>query len=197
MSENWTFFKQWIRHPARLGTFLPIHKKFSEASIKTLIHDHKLKNTLSQLKVVELGAGTGSLTQTLLQEGFRDISAIELDSELSHFLNQKLGEQVKVLNIDATDLEKYIDRNSVDIVISALPFMYIPLPIRQKIIDASFAVLKDTGTFWHTCYTPSGKMFQVENMETEKKLTQWDHFPTGFVYEFKPIAQQKRRPRRG
>ena len=184
MSENWVFFKQWLKNPTQLGTFLPISKRFARNAIAEFIKQYHFKN-LSKLKVLELGAGTGRITQVLLDAGFKNITAIELDDKMAALMKKRFGEKVTVIHGDARFIDERFPPESFDLVVSSLPFMYISLPIRQAIVDSAFAVLKKNGPFLHLCYTPSSTWFKLEHIDVEKVLTQWAHLPTGFVYELK------------
>ena len=188
MSENWIFFKKWLNHPLRLGTFLPCQKRFSKNSIRALLQKHAFPKHLHQVKVLELGAGTGRFTQALLDAGFTDITSIEIDPDLNRFMHDRFGSKVIILNMDAAEIAQHFEEEHFDLVVSVLPLMYINHTTRQKIVDESFKVLKKDGIFWHACYTPSQSWFQLDDIAAEKVLTQWTHFPTGFVYEFKKIA---------
>ena len=187
MSENWTFFKQWLKKPTQLGTFLPISKKFAKDAIAKMIKQHHLKD-LSKVKVLELGAGTGRITKVLLDAGFENITAIELNPDLANLMKKRLKDKVTVIQDDARMATKHFQKHSFDIVVSSLPFMYIPNPTRQEIVDAAFVALKKDGIFLHLCYTPSANWFHLNHVKLEKTLTQWAHFPTGFVYEFSKTA---------
>ena len=187
MSENWTFFNQWVKKPTQLGTFLPISKKFAKNAIENIISQHHIK-TLNTLNVLELGAGTGRITRVLLETGFQKITAIELNDSLANLMKKQLKDKVTILQDDARNITKHFPENSFDMIVSSLPLMYIPHPIRQDIIEAAFTVLKKDALFLHLCYTPSASWFQLNHVKSQKTLSQWTHFPTGFVYEFSKVA---------
>jgi phosphatidylethanolamine/phosphatidyl-N-methylethanolamine N-methyltransferase len=104
MSENWIFFKKWLSHPLRLGTFLPSQSHFSNKSIKTLLQKHPFSKPLHKVKVLELGAGTGRFTQSLLDAGFSNITSIEVDPDLNRFMHDRFGSKVIILNMDAAEI---------------------------------------------------------------------------------------------
>ena len=139
--ENRLFFKQWIKHPGRLGTLAPISVQFAKTVAAELTTPDEL--------IVEIGAGTGRLTRALLEGGVNPekLAAVELDGSLASFLRQTLpglyDEQTTAPHIiegDATYLDTLIPAKwvgKVDTVVSVIPLMYLPKEQRLAIIDAA------------------------------------------------------------
>ena len=79
----------------------------------------------SNTDIIEIGPGTGSLTNFLKRKKFKNLILIEKDNELSSFLKQKYKDEknIKVYNKDALsfDLTK-ISKNNETIIVGNLPF---------------------------------------------------------------------------
>ena len=56
--------------------------------------------------ILEIGPGTGSLTNELLKDNYR-IKAIEVDKELTNILGERFGEvpNIEIINEDAMDYD--------------------------------------------------------------------------------------------
>jgi phospholipid N-methyltransferase len=102
-------------------------------------------------RVVELGAGTGALTGTILDRlGPSDrFLAIEIVPEFVKELRQRLP-AAECICASATDLYTLaVDRDMapVDHIISGLPFATLPSAVTRKVLDAVEQSLRPGGTF--------------------------------------------------
>ncbi len=89
--------------------------------------------------VIEIGPGFGSLTQSLL-EAAKDVTAIELDSNLIPVLTDLFGsaENFHLINADVlkTDLNQII-QNEDTVVVANLPY-YITTPIVSALLEKRY-----------------------------------------------------------
>lgn len=183
-NENWMFFKQWYKHPFRLGTCLPIGKSFANTVAKKIAQDFLPEK---YDKVVELGAGTGRLTNALVNNDVKKITTVELDSQLNLFLSKRFCDLDAVdlcLKADAAEIDKFFSPASIDLVVSVIPLMYLPLEKRVAIVEAGFKVLKPGGKFIHVCYTPVTPLGKSSLFKVKKLYSQWGHLPPAFIWEF-------------
>jgi phosphatidylethanolamine/phosphatidyl-N-methylethanolamine N-methyltransferase len=192
--ENRIFFSQWVKNPVQLGTFAPISEKL--ANNATICADIN-----PEMRIVELGAGTGRLTRSLLRAGADSskLALVELDAPMCQFLTNSLGylgsAMPKIICGDASKLEtilpeEYVD--STDIIVSVLPLMFFPIEIREKIIEAAFRVLKPGGRIIHVSYNPKSALTFMNNINQRLVYSTWLNFPPGFVWEFsRPDLQLK------
>ena len=79
------------------------------------------------VKVVDLGTGTGIIPLLLSARGFSDVVGIELNYQTADMANRsfelnKLSDKLKVLNIDLKEATQYLQPNSVDVVTCNPPY---------------------------------------------------------------------------
>ncbi len=68
--------------------------------------------------VLEIGPGTGVLTQALLRRGIGPLTVLELDKRLAAHLRTNYGEQIRVIEGDA----RFAPLPEADVVVGNLPF---------------------------------------------------------------------------
>ena len=185
--ENSLFFKQWIKHPGRLGTLAPISVRLATSAAAPIDTNER---------VVEIGAGTGRLTRALLEKGIHphNLAVIELDSSLTTFLKKTLpglydGQTPfpHIIEGDATYLDTLIPAEwvgTVDTVVSAIPLMYLEKKQRLAIIDAAFNVLKPGGRIIHVTYSPKSPIEFSTAINQTRTASLWMNIPPGFVWTY-------------
>jgi len=187
--ENKLFFKQWIRHPGRLGTVAPISVKLARAAAA---HVSRSNDTGY---VVEIGAGTGRLTRALLEHGIRTpkLAVIELDAKLCTFLKETLpavcptASAPLVVEGDAAYLPDLIPASwigNVDTVVSVVPLMCFPEEKRIAIIEAAFRILKPGGQIIHVTYNPKSPLAFSRAYTQKRVMGLWMNVPPGFVWSY-------------
>ena len=73
-------------------------------------------------KVLEVGPGTGALTEQILEQNPKDFTVIEKDLRLVKILKEKFGDQVKIINDDMLKFsyKKYYSQNLI--IFGNLPY---------------------------------------------------------------------------
>ncbi|MES2608318.1 MAG: methyltransferase domain-containing protein [Pseudomonadota bacterium] len=185
--ENKLFFKQWIRHPGRLGTVAPISLKLARVAASYAFNKDGY--------VVEIGAGTGRLTRALLERGVpsAQLTAVELDSKLCTFLKDTLpalclaSDAPKIIEGDAAYLSDLIPPSwvgNVETVVSSVPLMCLAEDKRTAIIEAAFRVLKPGGKIIHVTYNPKSPLAFSRAYTQERVVGLWMNIPPGFVWSY-------------
>ena len=77
---------------------------------------------INEKEILEVGPGTGNLTNEILKKNPKKVYLVEKDNELSHALKEKFGDQVRIFNEDILDLnEKSLSKEKL-IVFGNLPY---------------------------------------------------------------------------
>ena len=176
----WSFYKALLKNPRAIGAVTPSSPRLAH-TLATFIPPG-----LTGL-VVELGAGTGVITQAILNTGIpaNRVIAIESSPYLAKTLTKRFPE-VKVINKNACQLTTVLEGLSpdIDILISSLPLFSLPESSRQKIIHEIEALLKPNSYYIQYSYRKS----LFDSNPRFKKIASkkvWFNFPPACIDVFK------------
>jgi phosphatidylethanolamine/phosphatidyl-N-methylethanolamine N-methyltransferase len=176
------FFLRALRNPRQLGAVAP-----SSRQLGAFMARHAAVDDTSP--IVELGGGTGSLTQALINAGINPsrIYVIELDPALAAYLKRTLP-HVHVIQGDAAELDKILPSSiigRIPRIVSGLPMINIPEPIRRKIIESSFKVLAPSGAYLQYTYSPRSSINSKAYHLAKKRLgTIFLNLPPATVWQY-------------
>ncbi|MDC0252853.1 methyltransferase [Chloroflexi bacterium] len=142
------WLKNWIKYPLVLGAVLPTQKFASDLMASEV--DGKI-NT-----VVELGAGTGQITNSILKKGIKEenLILVEINKEFSKILKDKFP-KAQIYSEDViTFLENFEKRfnKRIDLIISGIPLVSLNKNIRNKLCELSVDNLSEFGKFFQITY---------------------------------------------
>jgi phosphatidylethanolamine/phosphatidyl-N-methylethanolamine N-methyltransferase len=151
VKESELFFRQWLRSPKSMGSILPSSMVLARAVAAAVAWE-------PGQTVVELGAGTGAISQGLLQRGIpsESIMMIELDESLYDYLRNRFP-GVRVVHGDATRLSDIVTEQDIDqvsTVVSGLPMVNMPFEFQSAIVTESFKAMKSSGFMLQYSYSP-------------------------------------------
>ncbi|MFO8071107.1 MAG: methyltransferase domain-containing protein [Polyangia bacterium] len=142
------FWFAWLRGPHRIGAVVPSGRSLSRAMAAAVPRTDGL--------IVELGAGTGTITRQLLSRfSATQLIAVERDSRLAGLLRGRWP-SLRVLNTDACDLDCALERGEhreVDAVVSALPLLSLPREDRAPIVSQISSLLGRDGRLIQFTYS--------------------------------------------
>jgi len=149
--EGELFFRQWLRSPKSMGSVIPSSRALARAIAEEVAWK-------PGQYVVELGGGTGAISQGLIERGIpRDkLIVIELDGALHAYLKERLAGCL-VIQGDATRLPEILARHEVGeigTVISGLPMIGMPFEFHKAIIGQGFKVMPPGGFMLQYSYSP-------------------------------------------
>jgi phosphatidylethanolamine/phosphatidyl-N-methylethanolamine N-methyltransferase len=112
-------------------------------------------------RVIELGGGTGAITEALLKAGVpaAGLLVVELNEELHAHLQSRFP-GVGIAEGDARDLReiawrsRFLDAGTVDAVVSSLGLLSMPRDTQREILAAAFACMAEGGSFIQFTYGP-------------------------------------------
>ena len=144
IADTALFFGLWLRKPLQIAAICP-----SGATVAATMA--RLVDPARPGPVLELGAGTGSITRGLLALGWplERIIAYEREARLVGILRREIR-GIRAVVGDATDLERQlrwlgIDRLSA--VVSSLPIKWFSLSGQRQVIAPCLARLGPDGRF--------------------------------------------------
>jgi phospholipid N-methyltransferase len=126
--------------------------------------------------VVEMGAGTGPHTREVLARLGPDARflAFEIDPVLAEGLRRDFDDpRLEVIADTAEDVERYLDGQRADVVVSALPFTSLPEQVRTGLLRAARESLAPDGTMLVLQYSP----FMKPQLERAFGSVEWRLMP--------------------
>ena len=143
-SDAWLMFTKFLKDGTKIASFSPSSPYLARAMIRGI--------DFNQAKViVELGAGTGPITNELtkvVQPGTKLI-VIERDVDFAQRLRERFP-TVDVIQGDAAKVEELLAERGIDKVdhfISGLPLPSFPKTLRDEVIASCMKHLAPEGTF--------------------------------------------------
>lgn len=139
-ARHWLFFRQWMRSPLATASMVPSSRHLARAMVAKLGAEVR--------RVVELGPGTGVITDALLAHGIapEQLMLVELNGEMHATLVEQFP-GCHVIHGDARELPAFCERTAgfagrpVDAVLSGLGFLSMPDGIVEDILRGCFRVL--------------------------------------------------------
>lgn len=180
-----TFVAAAVRNPQRVGAIYP-----SSARLAALLAS--VVPTVGEPVVVELGAGTGSVSSAISQRAPRGARhlALELDTAMATYL----GEQhpfVEVVNADARDLGAVLaarEISEVAAVVSGLPWSLFNPVIQERILRQVADAIGLEGVFTTFAYAHAIPMPSARNFRRALEQTFDEVDVSGFVLRNMPPA---------
>ncbi|HEX2580587.1 MAG TPA: methyltransferase domain-containing protein [Dongiaceae bacterium] len=136
-------FRRWMAHPRSIGAIVPSSARLAQAMARTLRAEGALGMPGA---VIELGGGTGVVTDALLAQGVpaERLIVLERDPFFAALLNQRFP-GIRVFQADAEHLGQILAERGVDqvaAIVSSLPLLAMAKPVRQRIARECATVLQ-------------------------------------------------------
>jgi phospholipid N-methyltransferase len=139
------FIRSWIRNPLAMGAFAPSGKSLAKLMAK---------DVGASSRVVELGAGTGTVTAALLASGVApgNLYLVERDPQFVKILERRFP-RCHVVAADALELDAQFERNAgFDFVVSGLPLLCFSPEKRYRALQQALLLLKPHGRLHQFTY---------------------------------------------
>ena len=141
------FFREIFSNPLAIGAACPSSKRLARAMAKQVP-----VGTLGT--IVELGPGTGVVTQVLLDHGIRPEKLVVIekaDAFVRHLIDR--FPQLSVIKGDAKNVKDLLaSHTNIRVVVSSLPLRSLPANIVESILTAIDEILPDGGLFIQFTY---------------------------------------------
>ena len=151
LTDSSLFLREWLVDPQRTGAVTPSSPKLAAAMARWLPSD-------PESYVLELGPGTGAVTQALIEHGLREdrLVAIENNPKLAWLLRQRFP-RAHIITGDAWHLDVLLRQHdepieSVGAVISSLPLLNFPAAEADTLAEKIRAILEHGGKWVQYSY---------------------------------------------
>jgi phosphatidylethanolamine/phosphatidyl-N-methylethanolamine N-methyltransferase len=180
------FFKSWLQDPFHVASITPSSRRLARLMATGLEPG---------ARVVELGAGTGTLTEAILERGVRpeDLYLVEQHQLFVDVLRERFP-GATVIQTDAAALVDALGelRGEVDYVISGLPIVWFNKEKKTKILNEAFALLRPEGRYQQFTYLgppPVGSRLLTQlGLRATLLGVSPINLPPAFVYRFERAA---------
>jgi len=151
LSATALFWRECFRRSQQIGAIAPSSKSLAKAMARWLPTD-------SGSIVLELGPGTGAITQALLERGLSHhrLVAIEKSPKLADLLRERFP-AIRVITGDAGELDGLLQKHvrgahGVGVVISSLPLRRFTPEAAELVARKVHAVLRPAGNWVQYSY---------------------------------------------
>ncbi len=151
LSDSTVFLREWLVNPQRTGAVAPSSPQLGAAMARWLPRN-------PESYVLELGPGTGAVTDALFKYGLREdrLLGIEKNPTMAKILRKRFP-RGHIITGDAWDLDKLLAElpqpiESVGAVISSLPLLNFPKEEADSLARKIRAILEPRGRWVQYSY---------------------------------------------
>jgi phosphatidylethanolamine/phosphatidyl-N-methylethanolamine N-methyltransferase len=184
LDDEVRFIRSWIEKPLSIGAVTPSGKVLARTMARYV-------DPQSNGPVVELGPGTGPVTQALVERGVEPsrLVLVEFNPVFCRLLRSRYPEAT-VVQGDAYRLKRLLEnllRQPASAVVSGLPLLTKPFKTRLRLVHDAFSLMKPEAPFIQFTYSmttppvPRG----LSRVETEPSERIWMNLPPARVWVYR------------
>ena len=181
-AERALFFRHWLCRPLGMGAVLPSGRAVARAMAREL-------PARRRGAVLELGAGTGALTEGLLAAGCAagDLVVLEREPAFVAALRRRFP-ALRIIEADARTVGNVIPELGLAPlagVVSSLPIKWFDLADQRVVVEGCFANLPPEGAFLQlTNALASPLPMHALGLEGVEVARIWNHFPPVQIWRY-------------
>jgi phosphatidylethanolamine/phosphatidyl-N-methylethanolamine N-methyltransferase len=183
LDDEMQFIRTWIEKPLSTGAVMPSSKMLARAMARYV-------DPAADGQVIELGPGTGAVTQALVERGIDPsrLILVEFNSDFCRLLRTRYP-QATVVQGDAYRLRRLLEsyvRSPAAAIVSGLPLVTKPIRTRLRLISDAMALLAPGAPFVQFTYamvTPIPKA--VSGIKAEASELIWLNVPPARVWVYR------------
>ncbi|EAU43306.1 ribosomal RNA adenine methylase transferase [Fulvimarina pelagi HTCC2506] len=149
------FFTTWLRRPLTMGAVSPSSRQLGETMASYVPNPMNFEESSA---VLELGPGTGVVTECLIERGVPESSLIlvEYSAEFCALLRRRFP-RATVIQGDAyaiaADLKSILVGRRLEAVVSGLPLLTKPDQMREEVVRHPLSIMADGAPFIQFSYS--------------------------------------------
>ncbi|MBI3415517.1 MAG: methyltransferase domain-containing protein [Verrucomicrobia bacterium] len=197
LSDTALFLREVFSQPRQVGAIMPSSRNLAAAMARWLPED-------PEAYVLELGPGTGAVTEALLNQGLAEnrLIAIEKSPKLAEHLRRRFPRSLFITG-DALHLDRLLARQArrampVAAVVSSLPLLNFDPRTAQRLVNKIQSILTPTGRLVQYSYHLGNKRSKsLAAFKQKASDIVWLNLPPArvTVYEMLGLARAARKDR--
>lgn len=177
------FFRRWLANPLQMGSIVPS----SPALCRRLAAQTRYA---ADEVVLELGAGTGVVSQALLEAGLpaERLFVVEIVRDMAAHLRAQLP-GAHVIEGDARRLPQLIPaelHGKIGTVVVGIPLVLLPVEEQKRFIDAIAAVAPGRGFILYSYCVTSPLPYEKHGLVAKREAWTPLNFPPASVWRYMP-----------
>jgi phosphatidylethanolamine/phosphatidyl-N-methylethanolamine N-methyltransferase len=182
LDDEVRFLRSWIEKPLRMGAVMPSSKFLARAVARYV-------DTQSTAPVIELGPGTGAITDAMIARGVAEkrLVLVEFDPGFCALMRERYP-QATVIQGDAYNLEHTLAGLDTpgSAMVSGLPIVTRPMPVRVKLMRNAFLKLEPGAPFIQFTYSVAPPIPKSQpGVETKASERIWMNLPPARVWVYR------------
>ena len=183
-SGNLRFLRALMAHPKSIGALVPSSRALAKAIARQI-------DPARPGPVLELGPGTGVLTQGLLDRGITPerLTLVEFDAEMAAFLAQHFA-GVNVIEGDAFDLARTLGpkaREPFSAIVSGIPLLNFPMVRRRSFMEGVCRLLAPGAPLIQFSYGMNAPALPLPGHCVSRAALVWANLPPARVWVYRKI----------
>jgi len=183
LDDEMQFIRSWIEKPLSIGAVMPSSKVLARTMARYV-------DPASNGPVIELGPGTGPVTEALVEHGVdpKRLILVEFDADFCRLLRTRYPEAT-VVQGDAYRLRRLLEtyvKESASAIVSGLPLVTKPVRTRLRLISDAMALLAPGAPFVQFTYamvTPIPKALSGITAQASELI--WMNVPPARVWVYR------------
>jgi phosphatidylethanolamine/phosphatidyl-N-methylethanolamine N-methyltransferase len=182
LDDEVRFIRSWIEKPLHMGAVMPSSKVLAR-TVARYVDPH------SDGPVIELGPGTGAITDALIAHGVAEkrLVLVEFDPGFCALLRERYP-QASVIQGDAYNLDQTLSemKEPAAAMVSGLPLVTKPMMIRMKLMRDAFLKMEPGARFIQFTYAvvpPIPK--SLPGIHTQASERVWMNLPPARVWVYR------------
>jgi phosphatidylethanolamine/phosphatidyl-N-methylethanolamine N-methyltransferase len=182
LDDEARFLKSWFENPLKTGAVAPSGKILAQRMAAIV-------DPMVQGPVVELGPGTGPVTQALLQRGVppERLFLVEYSKDFASLLRQRFP-GVTVIQGDAYALDQTLAghlASPASAIISSLPLLTRPDAQRSKLLESAFNLMLPGSPFVQFTYMNNSPVPLTGDFEATVSRRIWKNLPPARIWTYR------------
>lgn len=179
------FLRSWVERPLVTGAVTPSGKMLARTMASYL--DPAVSGP-----VIELGPGTGPVTEAILRRGVPEeqLILIEFNADFCRLLGKRFP-AATVLQGDAYNVPELLagrSEGAAAAIVSSLPLFTKPLPVRMKLLNDAFGLMQNGAPFVQFTYSPVSPIPKSDAYTSQPSGRVWWNLPPARVWAYRRQA---------